>query len=50
MRIVIYAKGNIFEKYKLEILDINLTQAKIEIITSKIDNVIIEELHKELIK
>jgi len=41
---------NIFEKYKLEILDINLTQAKIEIITKKIDNVILEELHKELIK
>lgn len=41
---------NIFEKYKIGILDINLTQAKIEIITRKIDNVILEELHKELIK
>ena len=41
---------NIFEKYKLEILDINLTQAKIEIITREIENRIIEELHKELIK
>ena len=40
----------IFEKYKIEILDINLTQAKIEIITRKIDNRIIEELHEELIK
>lgn len=41
---------NIFEKYKIGILDINLTQAKIEIITRKIENVILEELHKELIK
>lgn len=41
---------NIFEKHKIGILDINLTQAKIEIITRKIDNVILEELHKELIK
>ena len=41
---------NIFEKHKIGILDINLTQAKIEIITRKIDNVILEELHKVLIK
>ena len=41
---------NIFEKYKIGILDINLTQAKIEIITREIENRIIEELHKELIK
>ena len=41
---------NIFEKHKIGILDINLTQAKIEIITRKTDNVILEELHKELIK
>lgn len=41
---------NIFEKYKIGMLELNLTQAKIEIITREIENRIIEELHKELIK
>ena len=41
---------NIFEKYKIEMLEVNLTQAKIEIIAKEIGNEILEELHKELIK
>ena len=40
---------DIFEKNKVGMLDINLTQAKIEIITKKIENRIIEELHEKLI-
>ena len=41
---------NILQKYKIEVLDINLTQSKIEIILVDIKNSILEELHKELIK
>ncbi len=38
-------------KYQLEIEDINLTQAKIEIlVNSDVENEIVEELHKKLIK
>lgn len=40
----------VLQKYKIEILDINLTQSKIEIILVDIENSILEELHKELIK
>lgn len=39
----------ILEKYHIEILEINLTQAKIEIVVKAIDNYIIEELHERLI-
>ena len=36
--------------YNIEIKDINLTQSKIEVIVTDIDNKVLEELHKELIK
>lgn len=36
--------------YKIDIKDISLTQAKIEIIVKEIENFILEELHTELIK
>lgn len=39
----------ILEKYQVEILEINLTQAKIEIVVKAIDNSILEELHENLI-
>ena len=39
---------NILEKYNVEIYDINLMQSKIEILLDKIEDIIIEELHKEL--
>lgn len=39
-----------FEKHETEILEINLAQAKIEIIAKDIRNEILEELHRELIK
>lgn len=39
----------ILEKYQVEILEINLTQAKIEIVVKAIDNSILEELHEKLI-
>jgi aspartokinase len=35
---------------KAEILDINLTQSKIEIIAKNIDDNIVNELHKKLIE
>jgi len=38
------------KKHKIDIEDINLTQSKIEIILKEIENYILEELHKELIK
>lgn len=38
------------EKDKVEIMDINLTQAKIEILVEKIEDDVIKELHKKLIK
>lgn len=38
------------KKHKIEIIDINLAQSKIEIIVKNIENDILEELHKELIK
>lgn len=41
---------NILKNNKIEIEDINLTQSKIEIIVKEIENYILEELHKELIK
>lgn len=41
---------DILKKYQIEIMDINLTQAKIEILVKEIENFIITELHKELIK
>lgn len=40
----------ILKKYKIEIMDICLTQAKIEILVEEIDNDIVEQLHKKLIK
>ena len=36
--------------HNIEIKDINLTQSKIEVIVTDIDNNVLEELHKELIK
>lgn len=38
------------KKHKIEIIDINLAQSKIEIIVKNIENDILEELHKELIR
>ena len=38
------------KKHKIEILDIKLTQAKIEILVKDLEDVIIEELHQKLIK
>ena len=40
----------ILQNYRIGILDINLTQSKIEIILEDIENSIVEELHQELIK
>lgn len=40
----------VLKKHKTEIMDINLTQAKIEILVKEIENNIIEELHQKLIK
>lgn len=40
----------ILKKYKIDIMDINLTQAKIEILVKEIENTIITELHQKLIK
>ena len=40
----------ILKKYQVEILDINLTQAKIEILVKEIENEVIEKLHRKLIK
>lgn len=40
---------NILKKYQIEIRDVNLTQAKIEILVSKMENNMIEELHQKLI-
>lgn len=39
----------ILEKYQIEVMEVNLTQAKIEIIVKEIDNCIMEELHERLI-
>lgn len=36
--------------HNIEIKDINLTQSKIEVIVTEIDNNVLKELHKELIK
>lgn len=38
------------EKNEIEIMNINLTQAKIEILVKEIENAIIAELHQKLIK
>ena len=38
------------QEHKINIEDINLTQSKIEIIVKEIENYVLEELHKELIK
>lgn len=38
------------KNYKIDIEDINLTQSKIEIIVKEVENFILEELHRELIK
>ena len=40
----------LLKKHKIEIIDINLAQSKIEIIVKNIENDILEELHKELIR
>lgn len=39
----------ILEKHQIEIMEINLSQAKIELVVKMIDNSIIEELHEKLI-
>lgn len=39
----------ILKKYEIDIININLTQAKIEILVKEIDNPIIGELHQKLI-
>lgn len=39
----------IMKKHNIEIMNINLTQMKIEILVDKIENEILEELHKKLI-
>lgn len=42
---------DILKKYEIDIEDVNLTQAKIEIlVNSNVEDTIIEELHKKLIK
>ena len=41
---------NVLQKYRIEVLDINLNQSKIEILLVDIENSILEELHNELIK
>lgn len=41
---------SILKKYKIEIIDINLTQAKIEVLVQEINDDIIVELHQKLIK
>ena len=41
---------NVLQKHRIEVLDINLTQSKIEILLVDIENSILEELHNELIK
>lgn len=41
---------HILKKHQIQIMDINLAQAKIEILVSKIENNIIDELHEKLIK
>lgn len=38
------------KKYEIEILDINLTQAKIEVLVDEIDHDVIAKLHEVLIK
>ena len=38
------------KKNKIEIIDINLTQSKIEMIVKDIENNVLEELHRQLIK
>ena len=40
----------VLNKYKIEINEINLTQAKIEILVREIDKYIVEELHQKLIE
>ena len=41
---------DILKKYQIEIMDINLTQAKIEILVKEIENHIIAQLHEKLIR
>lgn len=41
---------DILKKYQINIMDINLTQTKIEILVKEIKNNIIAELHEKLIK
>lgn len=49
--IVLNQVVEILKKYNLKIEDINLTQAKIEIlVNSDVENSILEELHKRLIR
>ena len=40
----------VLKKHQVEVLKINLTQAKIEILVKEIENFIVAELHKKLIK
>ena len=40
----------VLNKYKIDINEINLTQAKIEILVREIDKYIVEELHQKLIE
>ena len=41
---------SVLKKHKIEIMDINLTQAKIEILVREIEDDVIVELHQKLIK
>ena len=41
---------NVLKNNKIEVEKINLTQSKIEIIVKEIENIVLEELHKNLIK
>lgn len=40
----------ILKKYQIEIMDMNLTQTKIEILVKEIENSIVSEIHQKLIK
>jgi aspartokinase len=40
----------VLKKYNIEIIDISLTQAKIEILVDNIEDAVVEKLHEKLIK
>jgi len=47
---VLFKLINVLKKNNINVFDINLTQSKIEVITNNIENYVIEELHRNLIK